>query len=106
MITVKGKEFTNLKEAQDYAASQMDASEVKEVAADIKTTDEMNGVIIPAQAAPELSTEQTEAIDLAAQVDSLTDEDPELAEELDAALDEDQTQVLTDAHDESAEAGA
>jgi len=101
MITVKGKEFTNLKEAQDYAVSQIDVNEVvkEELPQEVlnQATEE---------AVKELSTEQTEAIDLVAQVDSLTDKDSELTEELDAALDEDQTTVLTDALDESAEAGA
>lgn len=65
-VKVNGKEFKTLKEAQDYS---------KELKAD------------PNYVAP-VQTKLEDAIDLAAQVDSLTDEDPELAEELDAALDE------------------
>lgn len=97
-IKVNGKEFKNLKEAQDYDAQlkadpnyvapvQTKLEDAIEVATGsdqtVETlvhTDSEGNVYVPCEGNKD---------DLAEQIDSLTDEDPELAEELDVALDED-----------------
>lgn len=91
-VKVNGKEFKTLKEAQDYSKElKADPNYVAPVQQTLESaipSDESVLIASPdaVEAIAELSAD--DKIDLAAQIDSLTDEDPELAEELDAALTE------------------